>query len=132
MRDNTDISDTPASCNGLYARSYIGSKRFARHYRDVAIPRLRNSAGFLAILIVCGERDFDWSVAELVAEARRMGGDFLPKRLFRDLVATKLPSWLLSSVVAVRPAWAEAQRLSDKVALDIERCEMRQEMRHAA
>jgi len=118
---------------------------FVVHYRALAVPRLRRSARFLALLIVTGDREFHWALAELRAEAIRLGaakplepkekngGELplvdwrrdgarpFPLADYRRLMNDVLPSMLLSAVERLQPDWDEACAVADRVAVDIRR-----------
>jgi hypothetical protein len=94
---------------------------FVVHYRARAVPRLRRSARFLAILVTTHDREFHWAVAEVQGEAIRLGAKFLPERLYRRLMEQAIPGWLLAGIERVQPEWDAAKARATAAAIDIRR-----------
>jgi len=94
---------------------------FVAHYRALAVPRLRRSARFLAILVTTHDREFHWAVAEVQGEAIRLGAEFLPKWFYRRLMDEAIPGWLLAGIDRVQPEWDAARARATAAAIDVRR-----------
>ncbi len=95
---------------------------FIGHYRQHATAQLRKHARFLALLVVVGDRDFHWSVAELKGEALRFGAELLPPREYRRLMEW-IPRYLLRAVTDVTPQWDGAQARAKVAAIEFQQWE---------